>query len=156
MPKPKAAAASVPLIQIHGIAEPRSLAARERRPVPGLESMYEVTRTGRVWSAQKKDFMVDGYEVILTIGGKHLYAKTSYLAALAWLTKEERDEIRSELARTPRDLPKDDKGLEAVAAKYRISKYAADFVARMPEEDFRPIVVDEGSKSQILPEPARP
>ncbi len=65
----------IQLLELHGLREPKSLALRFRKPVAGLEGLYEITRTGRVWSNKKNDWMVDGFEVQMIVDGQKVFAK---------------------------------------------------------------------------------
>lgn len=140
-------------ITVRGVLEPKLLADRERKPVPGLEDRYEVTRTGNVWSKLKNKWLVGWLEVLLHVDGQKVYAKGNYLVAITWLTEEEREEIRAVKVSTPEGQWR--KASVELAKKYRVSSYAIEWVGIMPAEEFHAVEVVKQRYGQILPEPAR-
>jgi hypothetical protein len=140
-------------IEVHGVREPKLLALRERRPVPGLEDRYEVTRTGNVWSTMKKTWLKGYAEVLLHVEGQKVYAKTNYLVVLAWLSEEDRQRVRALLAETPEMERR--RVCAELATTYGVSSYALEWVGLMPAEEFRAVEVVKQRYGQILPEPPR-
>lgn len=142
------------LLTIQGVIEPKALGARRRKPVPGLEDRFQVTRTGRVWSLKKNDWMKEGTEVLMTIGGKKVFAKTNYLVAITWLTEAQREEIRGICKQTPRDLWF--ARCKELAPVFSVGSYAISWVGLMAASEFHAVQVAQGGpvgKAQSLPSP---
>jgi len=81
------------------VDEPKRRIERERRPLPGLEDLYEVTRTGLVWSVEFEDWLEPSNWpfIKLEAGERMVDLNLCEVVPLAWLGAEERDALRREL-----------------------------------------------------------
>jgi hypothetical protein len=143
------AAQSDKFIDLHGIKEPKLLKKRVRRPVPGMQNLYEVTRTGRVWSSHKMDFMVDSSAsirpgVTMTVRGQRIYARHDFLASLAWLTPDQRADIRARSAAVTADVV-------SLAKEFDVGSYAVRAVIQFAETLFSDVVVIKQQGPQYVP-----
>lgn len=124
--------------KIGNLVVPFERAQRERRPIPGLAD-YEITATGKnIWSVREDEWVDDGYSessfpfVKLLAEDLLVDLNRNAVTALAWLTLEERAEVRE---RFPGglDQPWPAEALE-LEQKWQVSIYALQAVARTTEE----------------------
>ena len=111
----------------------------EERDYRGIEgSGFAVSRGGKVYL--EGDFPeIDAFPWLTVLNEKGLYrAHVPAAVAWAWLTPEERAEIRAEL---PADVKAADDAVKALVARYNVWAYAIAHVAATPEEDL--VILDE-------------
>jgi hypothetical protein len=124
--------------KIGNLVVPFERAQRERRPIPGLAD-YEITGTGKnIWSVRDGEWVDGGYSessfpfVKLLADDLLVDMNRNAVTALAWLTPEQRAEVRERFpAGLDQPWPTDALDLEQ---QWSVSIYALQAVARTTEE----------------------
>jgi hypothetical protein len=83
--------------KIGNLVEPKAREDRERRPIPGLEDTFEVTRTGLVWSVEGESWEEPHVWPYLKLLSDDQLIELNLVEAVAvsWLTFEQRQELRA-------------------------------------------------------------
>ncbi len=101
----------------------------ERRPVPGLEDLYEITRLGDVYSRRLKRFVSRnsrphaGDDLILEEGGRRRRLPINRLVADVFLDDDERELIVNEFLgvyQAAQGVFNRDEALERLAARHHV------------------------------------
>lgn len=102
----------------------------ERRPVPGLEDLYEITRRGDVYSRRLKRFVtrsdrpVAGDAVIIEEGGRRRRLPIATIVADVFLSDQEREMILNEFLDLYQAAPgvfDRDAAIERLAARHHVA-----------------------------------
>lgn len=108
--------------------KPPRILDRPRRPIPGYEDFYEITRRGHVYSKRhrriiknpmNKAYDLDGKEIIqFDIGGQTIQLSLHKTIAAAWIDDNERRQILDDLAEAKRTAGPEDNPLKIVGNKH--------------------------------------
>jgi hypothetical protein len=133
---------------------PPRIADRERRPFPGYEDYYEITRRGHLFSKRLRRFIKpalsiayssEGKEIIqFQVNGRTVKQGIHKAVADAWLTPADRRAIYLEFEETKRLSNDEDAALRAVAEKHDLRWQTVFYVCE--------IVGTEGA-NQMTPAP---
>lgn len=144
-----------PVQAIGKIREPKALKDRERRPINGLAGKYEITRTGAVFSVEHDEFLeVDRWPYIgLLVEDGVADVNTVHAVAMAWLSPEQRAQIRATLPKTAKH---GDPEVTALEEHLQVSKHAIASVGRSESDDGIPVLkleVSTGERHRVELQP---